>query len=220
MELRNLAWHRAEIARIVNFKDGTPDQDFVGPTNAPWLKVDAAFNEAQTFERNLAIQEGGSSWALNTIQKTWLADAVTFVLPNYIDRESIHSIHDVTSDVVGIPVTPGPRSANRKIFFLDAHTLQWGTTGPGSNTTLEISYLAEAVALTDPNQEAALFPYNHRHLLNWSASTILVDMADQRVPDTWTKRVENYRSIFQLALTRGVPSETNVPRIRNHRARR
>ena len=217
MELRNLAWHRTEIARIVNFKTGEPDQDFAGPANAPWEKIDAAFNEAQTLERNFALQEGNYSSFLATQQFTWAASAVTFTLPSYIDRESIHSMYDVTSDSSGIPMNVTPRAANRKIWWLNNTTLQWSTTGPGSAATIEIVYLREAAPLTEPTQES-IIPYNHRHLLNWSAAVILIETADQKAPDSWLVRLAEYREIFHLALSRGSPAETNVARIRNHRA--
>ena len=218
MEVRNLQWHRTEIARIVNFKTGTPDQDFAGPSNAPWEKVDAAFNEAQTYERNLAVQEGNYSSFLATIQVTWPASQVTFQPPSYIDRESLYAVYDVTSDSSGIPVGISPRAANRKIYWHDSSTLQWATSGPGSAKTLEIVYLREASALTEPAQEASCFPYNHRHLLNWSAAVVLVTLADQQAPRLWIDRVAELRSAFHFALGRGSPGETNPPRIRNHRA--
>lgn len=216
MELRNLAWHRKEIARIVSFKT-EPDADFAGPTNAPYETIDAAFNQAQVHERNLAILESSAAFE-KTVRVTWTANQATMTMPSYIGRESIVSLTDVTNNSSGIPITVARRAAQRKIWWLDNRTLQWMTTGPGSDTTVEITYIAEPQALTEPNQEADVFPYSHRHLLNWSAACILVEMADQRVPDNWVRRTQEYRSNFLLAISRGSPSETNVPRIRNHRA--
>ena len=217
MEIRDLKWHRAEMARVINFTSGTPDQDFAGPTNAPWANVDAAFNEAQTYERNLALIEGGESWAEKTLQQTWAASAVTFTLPEYMDRESVRMLYDVTNNSAGVPIQVTSRHIRGRVFWKDNRTLQWGTSGPGAAVTVEISYIGEAVALTEDAQEAALFPYNHRHLLNWSGACILMDMADQRIPQTWITRAAEYRSAFHLSIGRGIPLGSNVSRIRNHR---
>lgn len=216
-EVRNLAWHRTQTSRILNHLEQTPDQDFAGRDNAPWENIDAALNEAQTEERNEAIVNGSSEAFKKTQQFTWAASSVTFTMPSFIDRESVYSIHDVTSDTVGFPLFPSSRSIGNKIFWLDNRRLQWMTTGPGADTTLEISYLMEPAALTEETQEADWLPYSHRHLLNWSAACIAVDMADQKVPARWLARRDQYRSTYHLFLSRGSPAETNVPRIRNHR---
>lgn len=220
VELRNLAWHRKAVALILNYQDGTPDQDFTGPSNDQWEKIDAGINEALVEERNLAVLHGSSEAFKRAQRFTWSTGAVTFPMPSFIDRESVVSIHDVTNDSVGIPIYVSPRWANHKIFFLDAHTLQWATTGPGQNTTLEVSYIAEPPVLKDPADEADLFPYNHRHLINWSAACVIIDTSDQRVPESWLRRRDSYRSSLHLAVSRGSPSEYGVPRIRNHRAAR
>ena len=215
-EIRNLAWHRKMVSRILNYQDGTPDQDFSGE-NDEWEKLDEAINESQAEERNAAVVDGSSEAFRMRQQFTWSSAAVTFALPSSIDRESIVAIHDVTGDSVGIPVYAAPRWANRKIFFIDNKTLQWATTGPSQDTTLEISYIAEPDAMKEPADEATWLPYNHRHLLNWGAACIAADAADQKTPAAWLARRDNYRSLFHLAISRGSPSETGVPRIRNHR---
>lgn len=217
MELRNLAWHRKEIVRIVNQKTGTPDADFKGSSNAPFEKIDAALNEARVHERNLAIIHGSSKAFEKTVQKTWPASQVTLSLPSHIDRESVFGLWDVTDSSAGYALKVVRREVNGRIFWHDNLTLQWATTGPASATTIEIGYQAEAEPLTEPAQECSVFPYNHRHLLNWSAAVILTDIADQRPPDRWLQRLDEYRSAFHLAISRGSPAASSVPRIRNHR---
>lgn len=216
MELRNLAWHRKMISQIVNQKD-EPDQDFRGSSNEPYSRIDAAFNEAQVRERNLALVDGSSKAFEETIQVTWPADQVTLVLPDSIDRESIVWLRDVTNNSAGYTIPISRREMNGRVFYKDSRTLQWTTVGPASDVTMEITYVAEPAALTDPAQEATVFPYNHRHLLNWSAATILLTIADQRVPPKWEETLDELRSTFHLMLSRGAPTGTNPPRIRNHR---
>lgn len=220
MELRNLAWHRREIVRIVNQKTGTPDQDFKGSSNAPYEKIDAALNEARVYERNLAIIHGSSKSFEKTLQVTWSASDVTMSLPSYIDRESVFGLWDVTNNSAGYTLKVSRRELQGRLFWKDNRTLQWTTTGPASGTTIEIAYQSEAEPLTEPAQECTVFPYNHRHLLNWSAAVILTDIADQRPPQRWLDRLEEYRSAFHLAISRGSPAESSVPRIRNHRGGR
>lgn len=219
MEVRNLAWHRTQISRIVCRKD-EPDQDFAGTANEPWSLIDAAFNEAQNRERNLALVDGSSKAFEKTIQVSWPASQVTLTLPTYIDRESITRLWDVTNNSAGYTIPVSRRELNGRVFWKDNRTLQFSTTGPASTMTVEITYLAEAAALREPAQEADVFPYNHRHLLNWSAAIILLSVADQRIPPKWEETIEELRSTFHLAISRGAPSETNPPRIRNHRIMR
>ena len=219
MELRNLAWHRTMISRIVSQKD-EPDQDFRGSSNAPYAPIDSAFNEAQVRERNLALIDGSSKAFEETVQLTWPASQATLELPTFIDRESIVRLWDVTNNSAGYTIPITRRGLNGRVCFKDNRTLQWATTGPASALTVEIAYAAEAITLTDPAQEASLFPYNHRHLLNWSAAVILLTIADQRVPPKWEETLDELRSTFHLALSRGAPTETNPPRIRNHRIMR
>lgn len=218
MSDRNLAWHRKGVATIINFSDGAASQDFAGATsNAEWEKIDAAINEAGRSERNLAILEGGQSPLRRTYQKVWAASAVTFDLPSFIAREAIISVHDVTDSAVGFPIYVSERWQNHTTFFIDAQKLQWGTTGPDRATTLEFSYIAQPNTLKEHTDEADWLAYDHRDLLNWSAAAILRDIADEQVPLSWTRRLEHYRELYHMALSRGVPTETNPARIRNHR---
>ena len=219
-EQRNLAWHRAQVARIVNYQDGTPDQDAAGPSNDTWQKIDDVLNEAAREERNEAILKGSTEAFRKRQRFTWESGETTYALPVFIDRESILDIHDVTANDVGQPVMALGRSFNRQIFWLDNRTLQWSTSGPGQDTTLEISYTAEAPTLKEPAAEYDLFPYNHRDLLNWSAACLWADMVDQRVPDAWERRRNNYRELFRLAISRGSPTTHGAQRIRNHRVTR
>ena len=219
-ERRNLQWHRACVAEIVNYQDGTPDQDSTGPTNYTWKKIDAALNEAARQERNEAIIHGSSEAFRKKQSFTWASGELTFTLPSYIDRESVMEMHDVTDDTLGQPIHAMARGFNRLIFWLDNKTLQWGTTGASRDTTVEISYAAAAPSLSAPTAEYDVFPYSHRDLINWSAACIWADMADQEAPASWEKRRDGYRSSFHLAISRGSPTSYGAPRIRNHRATR
>lgn len=216
--LKNLAWHRKQTAIIVNFSNGAASQDFSGDTtNAEWDKVDAALNEAGRVERHMALLEGGTEPFKRTLQKTWGDDDVTFTLPESISRESISSIYDVTDATDGYPLFVSGRWSGHTIFFKDSKTLQWGTSGPGRDTTLEFTYHMHPNVLLHPTDEAEWLPYEHRDLLNWSAACIMRDIADEAIPASWSRRLDEYRSLFHLTLARGVPAESNPPRIRNHR---
>ena len=99
-EPRNLEWHRKETAIIINFNDGTVDEDFKGSSNDSWSQFDSAISEAGEEIRNLIVEEAGVEFLRRTVSIVWTADDVTYKMPSYIDRNSIISIHEVTNDTV------------------------------------------------------------------------------------------------------------------------
>jgi hypothetical protein len=214
-----LAWHRQKVSRIVSFNEGQTDQDFAGPSNDTYAILDDAINEAQRAERNHAVIECGDEWFKVTENFSWPANQVTFAFPTYIDQDSIAELYDVTNDSRGLPIIPFPRAMQTKIFWLDKGTLQFEQTGPGSDITLQVVYIAQPHDLKDPLDEPDLFPYAHRDLLNWSAACILRDMADEQPPARWIERRDEYRENFHLMLAKGKPRAAPF-RIRNQRQRR
>lgn len=219
MDLRNLAWHRQKVSRIVNFNDGQPDQDFVGDSiNDSFGRIDDAINECAGNVRNFLLNNVGQVPLERTVSDTWPSGSVTHTLN--VDPADIISIYDVTNDAVGQPLYTQNKVYNTLIFWKDGRTLQWGTAGPGSALTLQITYVMNAGELNEPMQEFEFLPYAHRHVINWGAAVLLRTMADESAPQNWTQHYDTLLEDLEMHLSKGQPMETGRPRIQNRRRRR
>lgn len=220
-ERRNLAWHRKAVSRIVTFNARQTDQAFAGATaNDQYGIIDSAINEAAREERTYIFNNSGTEPLRRVQSLTWSADDATLTLPNIYDPNDVIAITDITNDAVGQPIFVMSKAQNALTFWKDYNTLQWGSSGPGRDMTIEVAFIAQAPELTETTQEFSFIPYAHRDLINWSAAVILSLEADQTPTRSWVDRRDDLREQLELALSKGKPLTTNVPRIQNQRTRR
>lgn len=197
---------------------GQTDQDF-NSLNDAYYHLDDALTEAYHLEVNEGKVKASSENFKETEQVTWLSGAVTFSFPTFIQPHNILELYDVSDDGLGRLLILGRRSSGQTIFWKRRDLLQWGSEGPTSDVTLEVTYVAIAQTLKTPLQEPELIPYEFRDLLTWSAACILAAKAEQKPPYEWKEKRDEWRSSWYTAMSRGRPMHQNVPRIRNHRRR-
>lgn len=219
MEPRNLAWLRRILSGIVNFNSDQTDQNF-NTLNDEFYHLDDALTEAYDLELSEGKVKASVEPFKETAELEWESGDATFTLPDYIQREDILEIYDITNNAVGSLVTVGRRSAGHAVFWKTRRKLGWGTEGPGEDKTLEVTYVGSAQTFKKPQQEPGLIPYRFRWVLPWSAAVLLSSKADQNPPQHWMSQLAEWRSSWYSAMSRGSPMHQNVPRVHNHRRRR
>lgn len=220
MEIYNLAWLRRILSGIVNFNSGQTDQVW-NTENDQYLQLDDALTEAADFELNEARATASTeAFKVTHTLPEWAVDAVTYTLPDYIERNSLLELWDITESTSGTLLTIGTRYAGALIFWKSMRTLQWGNDGPPSAKTLEATYIMSAPRFRSPLQEPDFIEARFRHLLPWSAACLLSKKADQNPPGAWEDQAKKWRSSWYSSLTKGSPAHQNVPRIRRHNVRR
>lgn len=218
MEPRNLAWLRRILSGIVNFNSGQTDQNF-NTENDEFYHLDDALTEAYALEINEAKVMSVEPFK-KTAQLTWESGDSTFVLPDYLNGSDLIEIHDVTDNAVGTLLVVGNRQAGHTVYWKTENTLQWGVDGPGEDKTLEMTYVGSGTTFKKPLQEPDLIPYRFRHLLPWSAAVVISSKAEQKPPQFWLTKLDEWRTSWYSAITRGRPMHQNVPRVHNTRRRR
>lgn len=213
-EKRNLQWLRDRVSRRLRFNEDQTDQDFAGSTADTYEVIDDFINEAYRTEVNEAQNETSVEHFRETITDSWPQAQVLYVLPAFIDAENILAITDISSSSRGIPILPRSEEMQSRIFWKDSRTIQYDTTGPGSDLTIQIAYLAHASEMRDPLDEPRYIPYRFRDLLIWSACVIARMTSDEAPPAPWELRRDSLREAMHLALSKGKPLQSGPPRIR------
>jgi hypothetical protein len=200
--------------RIVNQVDGLTDQAFTGPAGDLDLYFRDALNEAYDDEVEESKQNGDPRWFLAELQATWSSGVSTFTLPALVRGTRIERIADITSSYPGQELWVGDNPQRAQIHWRDRDTLWWGSSGPGSDRTILLTYCSDPETLEDPDDEPMLIANKFRHLLMWAAAMILVTMADQEAPSEWRRRRDDIRDRWQKFLMMGRPTQTGFVGVR------
>lgn len=217
---RNLQWLRQKVSRYLNFNSTQTDQDFAGSVNDPNALIDDFINEAYRTECNEVMNETSVEHFREVITDSWPQGQLLYILPSFLDPTSILAITDISSSSRGIPLLPQREDMQTRIFWKDQRTLQYDTTGPGSDLTIQIAYLGQPSEMKDDTDEPYLIPYKFRDLLTWSAVVIARSVGDEAPPKFWVDRRDELRAQLALALSKGKPLQSGPPRIRNRRLHR
>jgi hypothetical protein len=216
--IRNLAWLRQKVSTKVNFDVTQPDQDFIGPSSDTNQLVDDAINEAYVEEYTNVKLEAAPEWFMQTEEFTWAASEVTLDLRTVSLTASNHSVlrmEDITNSVDGDPISIKKSRHHSEIWWKDRYTLQWGTSGPGEDKTIQITFMPKPKDMRIATDEPDLIPEEHRWLLVWSAAINLRDMADEAAPQGWIQRRDNLRENMILDMAQGKVQRPTGNVIRN-----
>jgi hypothetical protein len=211
MKAWNLSQLILRLRYLVNSNEGQSDQDFAGPSGDADRHFRDALNEAYIEEVTEAAQHADPArWLHATHTFTWEASEPTLTLPPAIDGKNLLGLQDITSSTPGTPLWIG---AANTIWWKDRTTLQWGSTGPASDTTILATYISEPQELVSGADEPVLIPRAHRHLLVWSAGCIMRSIADEDAPGSWMNKRDELREALWKDLSLGRPMDTGYPGI-------
>lgn len=197
-----------EVKDLINFT-AAADADF---TDA---KVKGAINARYKHEVVQAKQHGSRDWFRTKQAFTWPGSTVSITLPSGLERGDLVLFEDCTTTDPGVPLIFDSFGHAGDVHWLDHRKLQWGTSGPGSDRTLKVTYLAQAELLVDDEQEPLLIQPEHRMLLVWSAACYLRLKADERIPDDWKTAYREHQMDYWKAVSRGRPSANNEPTVKS-----
>jgi len=217
MTARNLEWLRPRVARLVNFNVSEPDEDFESEdSDRPWNLIDDAINEANELEHEFMVDNVALTQMQIVEELVWSANERTLALPVHLYQQNVLRVDDETAGAPGSPVQIWNRGQGYEptVSWRDYRTLQWGTVGPGQDTTLAITYVPPAPLLEEEIDEPWTIPPRFRRVIVWSAGIILRLHAEDTAPQGWYGQREYWRERLVLAMSKGSPRETNWPQVR------
>lgn len=212
---RDLTWLIDRLKFFLNIDSGQPDQDYVGPSSDTDKWYRDLLNQAGEREVEDAKIECGRDWFRKTYDSTWAAGAVTLAVPDQVREHLIEEVLDVTNDEVGNEIAFANYHPGGAVFWKDNETLQWGTTGPGSATTLRWTYLANFLPMEADSDEPEIIAPRFRWLLVWSALDIAKALGDERVPQDYMRHLTEWREKWWKVISLGRPMKNNPARIQN-----
>lgn len=189
----------SRLSFVLNFNSSQSDQDF------STVRLREAYNLAYVREVNRALQQGLLKYFHKDQDFVWPTDQVTLIPPTTLNKTSIISFRDVTSDTNG----PGSKI---DLTWRNNNLLQWGSVGPGDDRIIRALYVARPVTLTNDADTPDLIAEEYQDLLVWSAAIELREIADEKAPDSWRMRLEGLQMDWWKSLTRGRPYE-DIPTI-------
>lgn len=200
---------REKINRLVGFKSGSPDQNFTGPSCYQDKWVDSAINEAVQDEYVKAVNECGIDIFSRRDSFVWIGRDHARQLPAGVTREQLIALADTTADVRGIEIWVGGRFSQADIVWRDYRTLEWGRSGPGSDRTITMDYIARPRILADEAHRPDILPEQFHSVLVWAAAIILREQADEAAPRTWERRLLSKRLDMWKFLEKDSPVISN-----------
>lgn len=200
---------RSEVGFLLNFNEGQADQDF------STSRLNKAVQYVYELELEQAKQIGMSHWFRKTQNISWPSGQVTLELPSSLDQANLIGIYDITNANPGNQIVIRETAQdNGDAFWLDYKTLQWASTGPSEDKTLQVHYLARAETLAGDADSPTLIPPQFHWVLVWSAATYLRKIADEDAPQSWMSELKDWRHRYWKFLTRGRPL-SDTPTITN-----
>lgn len=209
----NVEWLLKKLKWVVNYNEGQPNQNYRGPSTQTDKHFLDALNEAYQSIIRKARETRAQAWR-HIHDVTWPSADVTFELPDELKNKQVTLVRDITDGIDGPIVDIGDFQDRFEVFRRDFKTLQWGTTGPGRDTTLRFFYLVAAEPLIHNAQVPELVPEEFKMLLVYEAAFELRIVSENRAPEAWYKKIEEMSESFHKLVSRGWPMESNIPRIR------
>ena len=211
----NYEWLLAKLKWLVYFNDGQANQAFAGPSTDADKHFRDAINEAYREEIEEAqLNTMRAAWH-RTHDLIWPNAQVTLELPDILVDKGVVEVRDITEGVDGPLLDIGDHMERHEIWRKDSNILQWGTEGPGQETTMRFTYLAEAEELNQKPQRPKLVPARFIWLIVFSAGILMREVGEDKAPTAWYNKREALRENFHKSISRGWPMKTNGPRIRN-----
>ena len=188
-----------EVSELINFNSLQADQDFSA------AQIKNAVNRAYAREYRKARQEGIRRYFSTTIDLTWKADDVTFLLPASIKNAQICKVTDVSHTDPGTAIVFDERGFLGDVFWKNRVTLQWGQTGPNEDKTLRFEYMPEPEKMANDDDVPELIPSDHHEVIFYSAAIDLRTRADEMAPPSWMNEREELRMDLYKDMSRGRP---------------
>lgn len=218
---RNLQWLRNLVADKIRFDSSAPDQDFAGESSDVWKPIDTAINEAYSEEVTKAKLNVDLDRFVMSYTFTWASTVEEYTLPAWVLDRGILRLDDETGGVPGQLLLVRPDEGLGGLHWRSRDTIRWGTSGPGSDRTIRVRFLAGAYQMSNPLDVPWLIPYDHRWLLVWAACCILRLEADEdKAPRVWMERRDSLRQDYHLLASRGQIALPYSPGIRETTERR
>ncbi len=184
---------------MLNFTPNAVDSDFTA------TQVKAALNRGYAREVRAAKLRGNLEYFKGQTALLWPANTMDMKLNSLMLRSEWLRLEDVTDSRRATLLEVGSHSGEALIYFLDRTTLRWGSSGPGNDRNLRLSYLAFAETLIEDEDEPMLVPPEYHELLAYSAAVELRAFADEEIPSAWQKRYLQFQMEFWKAVSRGRP---------------
>lgn len=194
-------------ALILNHNEGQTDQDFTA------AQINTAIGQAYNEELIEMAENSLMEHLISTYEFVWTSGTVTKALPSSIEGKLLLRLANVTNNDLGDRLLFSSYGADTDLFWKDKSTMQWGTTGPSSDTTIRATYIATAESLVTGTSVPFLIPLQFHHLLAWTAACWLKDVAEETSPGIWLMRVQKTRERLWKYMSRGKPV-SSVPSIR------
>lgn len=185
---------------VLNFTDGQVNADFTD------TRIKQAINFAYQKEVSRGKQEGQKSFFKKYQDMTWPSATVEFTLPKALWGKQIYHVEDITENNPGEPIL-------RYVHAVTNHSWQWGMSGPGSDRTLRVYYLAEAIDMEEDDDMPELIPDHMHELLVWSAAIFLRQVADEEAPREWHMERESLRMDYAKWLSSTKPVADEPPNV-------
>jgi len=206
----NLGDLKAELKFVLNANTGITDQ----AVTATAVDIDRhyrnALNEAYIDEVEEAMQIGDIRNFITTTTTTWPSGQVTFDA-RPMSELVLHKVEDITDSDPGAQLWFEQWADGVALFWKNAHTIQWGTSGPSSDRTIRFTHVAEPNELVEDFDEPNIMPRRFRHLIAWSAAVILRVVMDEAAPRPFIKRRDDIRARYHKSLSMGKPMQTGFP---------
>lgn len=190
---------RTLLSTVLNFNAGQTNQDF--STAQLTQALNLAYNRIVVD----AQQHGSKRFFAKTVQFTWPASQVSYNLTDVINFTSLIALRDVTDAQggVGTPLT---------VWWKEHNKLQWGTTGPASDRTIEVHYYASAETMVGDGESPSLVPPEFHEFIVWDAAIWLREMADEQAPQAFEKNRMTWEQRYLKHVMLGRPQE-DTPRV-------
>lgn len=173
----------------------------------------SGLQEVYVSECNIALDTALFNHFKRYVDFTWSANEVTKEIPDQIKGKIIIELSDVTSSSIGEVFEFGERDGYGYLFWKDKSTLQWGTTGPSTDTTVRAVYVEIPEQLQTDTSVPALIPSQFHYLLTWSLAVYMKELAEEVAPAEWKEKlIEQRRQLYRF-LEKGKPM-SDPPAIR------
>ena len=215
MKLWNLEALIKDLKFKLTFNEGQTDLEFSGPSEDPDRYFRDYINEAYADELRDAKQIGDSRWFYHIQSLVWPSGQLTYELPSSMDMKGLISVYDITNSDPGSPLWFNVWEAGASHLWRTRATMQWGTSGPGSDRTIRFTYLGDSQELVHDTDEPVLIPNDCRHLLSWRAASKLRLIADDSYPAGWDREMREIREGMLKFFSQRGPLQTGATGVLN-----
>ena len=203
---------RSEVAFLLNFTEGTADQDFAK------ARLNKLIDRAYNLEVERAKTAAGKAYFKGfTSDFTWTASSQTLAVPTALSSVTIIDVYDITNGEPGVPLifSFGEGNAGGDLFWKDKDTWQWTASGgPGSALTLRGYYEQVAEMLQNDDDEPLLVPAQFHYLLVYTAAILGRGAGDDIAPAEWKEERREMRLDYIKHVSKGRPLSAS-PRVQS-----